>query len=61
MVEGEMDHAVRLRDAALQTLQVLDRAAMNRRAGGSEGRRFVVRAAKADHLMARRDQVRDDG
>ena len=61
MVESEMDHPIRLRNAALQALQILKGASMDFRARGGKTRGLLVRTAKAEHLMSGRDQILDDG
>ena len=61
MVESEMDHPIRLRNAALQALQILKGASMDFRARGGKSRGLLVRTAKAEHLMSGRDQILDDG
>ena len=61
VVEGQMDDAIRSGRALLETVQILERPAMNLGAGCSQLRRFLVRTTEAEHLMARRDQLLDDG
>ena len=61
VVEGGVDHGIRLGGAAPQAVQIRERAAMNLGARRGERLRSLVRAGQAEHLMAGGDQVLDDG
>ena len=61
MVEGQVDHPVRLGRPALQALQVLERPAIGLRAEGGQGLGAGVGAGEAEHLVAGPDQLRDQG
>jgi hypothetical protein len=61
MVEGRVDHGVRLSRTALQAFEIIERAVM----GFSAGRRQLIcsflRAGEAQHLVPGSDQFIDDG
>jgi len=59
MVEGQVDDAVRLRRPVLE----LSSSSIDRDNLGSRGRQGAALSfdAEAEHLMARRNQVLDDG
>ena len=61
VLEGEVEHAVRVADRLAQDVQVVERAALHLGSGGGErvGRR--VRAREPDHLMARADELGKNG
>src|SRR5262249_38804964 len=61
VVEGEMNDAIGSRGTFLQAVRICDGPAIDLGAGGGQGRRLVVRSTKAEHLMARSDQLLDDG
>src|SRR5271163_1793122 len=61
VVEGAMDHAVRLGRPAAQTLQVFEIPAMDLGAGGDERLRSRIRPCQSEHLMAGVDEFRNDG
>ena len=52
MVEGEMDDAIRSSGAVLEAVRVRDRPAIEFGPCSGQSRRFILRAAEADHLMA---------
>ena len=59
--EGGVDHAVRLGRSAAQAFQVFKIAAMHLGAGGDERLGARIRASKTEHLMARVDELLNDG
>jgi hypothetical protein len=59
VVEGGVDHGIRLRGAAPQALQIRERPAMNLGARRGERLRALVRASEAKHVMAGGDQILD--
>ena len=61
MVEGGVDDGIRLARAVAKAFQILQRAAMDFRAHGSELLCSGVGAGKPEHLVARCDQFADDG
>ena len=61
MIEGRVDDAIHLCRAALQAVQVVERAAMDLGTGGGQLIRSLVRAGEAEHLVAGGDQFIDDG
>jgi hypothetical protein len=61
VVEGSVDHAVRLRRAALETVDIRERTAMDLGARRGERLSALVRAGQAKHPMAGGDEVLDDG
>ena len=56
-----MDHAIRGGGATPQTVEVFKIAAMHLGAGGDERLGGRVRAGKAEHLMARAEELLNDG
>ena len=61
MVEGAVDHAVRLGRPAAQTLQVFKIPSMRLGAGGDERPGSRIRPRQSEYLMAGVDEFRDDG
>ena len=61
MIEGGVDHAIRVVCSAAQAFEVLDIASMHLGAGSGERRGGRIRTNKPEHLMARGDQFFDDG
>ena len=60
MVEGGVDHGIRLARAVAQAFQIVERAAMDLGAHGGEGFRSGFGAGETEHLMARCDEFADD-
>jgi hypothetical protein len=61
VVEGGVDHAIRLGGAAPQAVEVSERGAANVCAHRGQGLRRFVRAGNAENLMAGGDQLLHDG
>ena len=61
MDEGGVNHAIRLVGSPAQAFQVLEIASMRLGAGGDERLRARFRARHSEHLMARADQLLNDG
>ena len=61
MVEGAMDHAVRLGRPVAQTFRVFEVAAMDFSARGGESLGARVRARQSEHPMAGVDEFGNDG
>jgi hypothetical protein len=61
VLEREMDHAVRRGGAAPQALEIIEGAATHLCAGRGEGGGRGIRAGEPGDLMARADQLGDDG
>jgi hypothetical protein len=60
VIEREMDDTVLSGGAVLESIRIGDRPAIHFGARGGEGGGLVVGSAEANHLMACRDQIRDD-
>ena len=61
VLEREVDHTVRGRRRAAQHVEVIERAALHFGAGGAEGGGRRVRAGQPGDLMARIDELRNEG
>ena len=61
MLEREVDHAIRRGRRAAQAVEVVEGAAMHLRPGGGEGSGRGIRASQPDDLMARADELGNDG
>jgi hypothetical protein len=61
VVEGSVDHGIRLGGAASQAGHIRKRAAMDLGARSGELLCPLLRAGQAEHVMAGGDQVLDDG
>ena len=59
--EREVDDAVRDSRRGPQRVEIVEGAAVHRRPGGREGSGGSIRARKTDDLMARADELGDDG
>ena len=59
--EGGVDHAIRHGRAAAQAFQVFEVASMHLGTGGDERLGARIRASEAEHLMARVDELLNDG
>jgi len=60
MIEGSMDHTIRLGRPAAEALQVFQASAMRLRAGGEEGFGSRVRSRQSEDLMASVDELQDE-
>ena len=56
-----MNDPIGLGGAALEAVETLKRPVENLGASGSQSRRLLVRASEAEHVMASRNQVLDNG
>jgi hypothetical protein len=61
MVEGRVDDGVRLARAIAQAFEIFERAAMGLGAHRCECLRSGIGAGETEYLMARRDELADDG
>jgi len=61
VVEGSVDHCVRLRRTASEAAQICQRAALDLRARRGECFRSLIRTGQAKYLVSGADQVIDDG
>ncbi len=61
MDEGSVDHTIRVRCSTPQTVKVFERTAMCIGPRRGKGRSTRVRASKAEHLMARFNEFRNNG
>ncbi len=61
VLEREVDHAVRRGGRVPQAVEVVESAALHLRPGGGEGGGRGIRAGQPDDLMARADELGDDG
>ena len=61
VLEREVDHAIRRGRRALQAVEVVERAALHLGPGGGERRGRGIRAGEPDDLMARADELGNDG
>jgi hypothetical protein len=61
VLEGEMNHAVGCGRAAAQAVEIVEGAALHLCAGGGEGGGGGVGASEPDDLMARADELGNDG
>ena len=61
MNEGEVDHPIRRGRAGLQTVEVVESAALHRCPGGSDGSGRGIRASESDDLMTCIDEFGNDG
>ena len=57
MIESQMDHAIGLRRAAAQAVEILQIAAMHLRARGPQRRRAFIRARQTQHAVPCSDQL----
>ena len=61
VLEGEVDHAIRRGRCLPQAVEIVKRAALDLGPGGGEGRGRGIRAGEPDDLMARADELGNDG
>ena len=61
MIEGGVDHSIRLARAFAQAFEIIERAAMDLSAGRFQRASSGVGAGEAEHLMARGNKLEDDG
>jgi len=61
VLEREVDHAIRRGSRAAQPVEIVKRAALDLYPGGGEGSSRGIRASQSDDLMARADELGNDG